>query len=443
MALRSRTGMMLEFCPEPIGGGFEIMKLSREHQEMLDGTKGRGVRKAMEILTAYGDCYDAKRMIPITSVHIAGNYPVLMDEGIEWLEELSEGGTRVTVYTTKNPEMYDFEQAEELKIPMAYQERQRRIDSVLRSLGVVPTYSCHHYLVGNVPRFGDHIAWASSGSQVFANSVIGARSNRDGDHVAIAAAIAGVIPEWGLHMAENRFGEMLIDAGNLDHRHYEPADYKALGWSLGKIVGARIPVIVGLPKDLHIESVKGLLYTLTVTGATGLVHLVGITPEAPEVASAFKGLPPASPEVVATKAHVDKAYDEISSSSERKVDLVIFGCPQCSIQEVQEICGLLGGRKLHPETQLWICTSRWVKTLCERMGLLEELAASGARVVADVGAADGPHIYLREQGIRVVAINSARGSYYAHNLLGMETWFGSTKACVEAGVTGRWEGRGR
>ncbi len=183
---------------------------------MLDGKKGSGARKAMEILVAYGECYNAERLIPITSVHMAGNFPVLLDEGIEWLEDLAQDGTKVSVYTTKNPEMFDFEEAEELRIPKIYQVRQKKIDTALRSLGVTLTYSCHHYLVGNVPRFGDHIAWASSGSQVFANSVIGARSNRDGDHVALAAAITGAIPEWGLHLAENRKGEMLIDVSPLN-----------------------------------------------------------------------------------------------------------------------------------------------------------------------------------------------------------------------------------
>ena len=416
------------------------MELNADQHDMLSGKKGRGARKAMEILTAYGACYNAERMIPITSVHIAGNFTVMMDEGIEWLEDLSKEGTKVSVYTTKNPELYDFEQAEELKVPLVYQERQKRIDTVLRSLGVVLTYSCHHYLVGNVPRFGDHIAWASSGSQVFANSVIGARSNRDGDHVALAAAVTGVIPEWGLHLTENRKGEFLIDVGELNLQDYGPSDYKALGWAMGKVVGGKIPVFVGLPTDLHIEDVKGLLYTLTVTGAPGLVHLVGITPEATTVDAAFEGNPPASPDITVSQDDVDKAYGEISSSSEEKVDLVIFGCPQCSIQEVQEIADLLSGKTLHPETQLWICTSRWVKTLCERMGLVEKINASGARIVADVGAGDGPHIYLREQGVRVIAINSARGSYYAHNLLGMDTWFGSTQACVRAALSGRWEG---
>jgi predicted aconitase len=276
---------------------------------------------------------------------------------------------------------------------------------------------------------------------VFANSVIGARSNRDGDHVALAAAIVGAIPEWGMHIDENRKAEMLIDVEGLPLAKYGPADYKALGWHLGKLVGMRIPALVNLPKDLHIESIKGLLYTLTVTGATGLVHLVGITPEAPTLEAAFGGHPPALPDIVPSQEDVDKAFLEISNSSEEKVDLVIFGCPQCSIQEVQEIASLLNGKKIHPSTQLWICTSRWVKTLCERMGLLDTLTASGVRMVCDIGAADGPHLYLKEQGVRVIAINSARGSYYAHNLFGMDTWFGSTEDCVSSALSGRWEGK--
>jgi predicted aconitase len=417
------------------------MDLSSRQQEMLAGDHGDGVRKAMEILKAYGECYSAERMVPVTSVHIAGNFPVLLDEGVAWLEELARSGARVRVYTTKNPEMYDPEQADEMGVPESFRVRQMKIHHALKRMGVVLTYSCQHYLVGNVPRFGDHIAWASSGSQVYANSVIGARSNRDGDHVAIAAAIVGAIPEWGLHLNAHRTADVLIDVGNLDLNTYEPADYKALGWCLGKRIGTRIPAFVHLPPDIHIEGIKGLLYTLTVTGAAGLVHLVGITPEAPTVEAAFGGMPPSGENIRVSQEDVDKSFEEISSSTSDKVDLVIFGCPQCSIQEIQEIAALLEGRKTHADTQLWICTSRWVKTLCERMGLLEAFNASGVRVVSDVGAADGPHLYLKEQGVRVIAVNSARASYYAHNLFGMQTWFGSTRQCVAAAISGRWEAK--
>ncbi|MEJ2037936.1 MAG: aconitase X catalytic domain-containing protein [Desulfosarcinaceae bacterium] len=417
------------------------MELTTDQKAMLDGERGRGAQRAMEILVAYGDVYDTQRMVPVTSVHIAGNFPVMMDEGIEWLEDLVRDGAKVQTYTTKNPEMFDFEQADELQVPMYFQERQKRIHEALKALGVTLTYSCHHYLVGNVPKFGDHIAWASSGSQVFANSVIGARSNRDGDHAALAAAIVGAIPEWGLHLKENRKGEFIVDAGQLDLGRYGPADYKALGWLIGKKMGTRVPVFVNLPQDMNIESIKGLLYTLTVTGATGLVHLVGITPEAETLEAAFQGRPAPAPEITPTQKEVDEAYLDISTSSDDKVDMAIFGCPQCSIQEIQEIADLLGDRKVHPDSRLWICTSAWVKTLCQRMGLLERLQASGARVVADIGAADGPHLYLKEQGVRVLALNSARGNYYAHNIFGMDTWFGSTRECVDSAVSGKWEGR--
>lgn len=417
------------------------MELTARQKDMLDGKQGEGVQKAMEILMAYGRCYEAKRLIPVTSVHMAGNFPVLLDEGIQWLEDLARGGTRVRVFTTKNPEMYDPLQADEMNIPVRFRQRQGRIHDVLKKLGIVPTYSCHHYLVGNVPRFGDHIAWASSGSQVFANSVIGARSNRDGDHVALAAAITGVIPEWGLHIKENRRADLIVDVGKLNLGSYGPEDFKALGWSLGKKTGAFIPAFVNLPPDLHIEKIKGLLYTLTVTGATGMVHLTGITPEAPDIETALGKNPVNAPIISASPEDVDKAYGEISSSTSDKIDLVIFGCPQCSIQEVQEIAGLMEGKQVHGDTRFWICTSAWVKLLCDRMGLLQTLSDSGVRVVSDVGAADGPHLYLKELGVRVIAVNSARASYYAHNLFGMETWFGSTKDCVLSAISGKWEGR--
>ncbi|MCF8094505.1 MAG: aconitase X catalytic domain-containing protein [Desulfobacteraceae bacterium] len=418
-----------------------MINLETEQKEMLRGSMGPGVSKAMEILYAYGQCYDARQMIPVTSVHVAGNFPVLMDEGIEWLEKLAEDGARVSVFTTKNPEMFDLERAEALNVPTFYQVRQKRIHEVLKKLGIIPTYSCHHYLVGNVPKFGDHIAWASSGSQVYANSVIGARSNRDGDHVALAAAITGVIPEWGLHLTKNRKAEVLVDVGRLDLKNFSTADYKALGWQLGKKIGMKIPAFVNLPANIDIEAIKGILYTITVTGATGLVHMVGITPEAPTLEAAFAGPPPKTPDITVSQNEIDAAYKEISSSSEKKVDLVIFGCPQCTIQEIKEITAMLDGRKLNSETRLWICTSRWVKTLCERMGLLDKLNASGADIVCDIGAADGPHLYLREQGVRVIAVNSAKASYYAHNLFGMETWFGTTRQCVETAVSGKWEGK--
>ena len=188
-------------------------------------------------------------------------------------------------------------------------------------------------------------------------------------------------------------------------------------------------------------NIRGLLYSMTVTGAAGLAHLVGITPEAPTVEVAFGGQPRTHEAIRITRKEIETAYREISTAVDDKVDLVIFGCPQCSIQEIGKVAGLLEGKKIHPETQLWICTSNWCKKLSERMGFLETIKQAGGKVVADVGAADGPYLYLREQGIRTTAINSARGSYYSHNLFGMDTWFGPMEDCIASAITGKWEGR--
>ncbi|HPP06085.1 MAG TPA: aconitase X catalytic domain-containing protein, partial [Syntrophorhabdaceae bacterium] len=359
------------------------MKLTNYEEDLLKGKYGPVLKRCMEILVAVGECYEAESMVPVTSVHIAGNYPVLMDEGVEWLEELANEGLKVKVFTTKNPEMFDFEDFKELNVPERFIEKQLRIDKALKSLGVTLFYSCHHYLLGNTPRFKDHIAWASSGSQVYANSIIGARSNRDGDHVGICAALTGVVPAWGMHLDENRKGQILIDVTNLDFNKLNHADCQALGWQIGKKIGEKTPVFKGLPPNLNIEKIKGLLYTITVTGAIGMVHLVGITPEAPTVEAAFGTEEVKEEPIVISKDEIYKAYGEISSAKDEKVDLVIFGCPQCTIQDIEKAAQLLEGKKVHKDTELWICTSRWCKELSKRMGLIDIIKKAGGRLVAD------------------------------------------------------------
>jgi predicted aconitase len=417
------------------------MQLNKTEREMLSGKQGPGIQKCMQLLVAMGEINDAKRMIPLVSGHMAGKYNIMGEEGVSWVEELVRGGARIRVYTTKNPEIFDFENPDELGVPQKYRDQQYRIDHVLRELGVTLTYSCHHYLVGNVPRFGDHIAWASSGSLVYANSVIGARSNREADHVVIAAGVTGVIPEWGLHLAENRKGEVLINTKNLNLSQLNLADYQAMGWKLGKVLGGKIPVFVDLPPDLSIQVIKALLYSVTVTGSMALAHLVGITPEAPTLEAACGGNGSSLPVVTISNEDIKQAYQEISTAKSDKVDLVIFGCPQCAIQEITEIVQILDDKKVAPGVEFWICTSNWVKNLAKRMGYYEKIKAAGGRIVADIGAADGPHVYLRERGIKTLAINSARGSYYAHNGYGMDTWFGTTRECIETALTGTWQGQ--
>ena len=417
------------------------MELTKTEQEMLSGKQGRGTQKCMQLIAAMGEVSGAKKTVPIVSGHIAGNYSVMGDEGIEWLEDLVKDGAKIKVYTTKNPEMFDFENADELAVPQKVRDIQYRMNQALKDLGVVLTYTCHHYLVGNVPKFGDHITWASSGSLVYANSILGARSNRDACHVVIAAGVTGAIPEWGLHLNENRKGQVIVNTKNLNLAQYNLADYQALGWKVGKTVRDKIPVFVDLPPDLSIQAIKAILYSVTVPGAMPMVHMVGITPEAPTLEAACGGSSASLPVLTVTEDEVKQSFREIYSGKNEKVDLVIFGCPQCAIQEITEIVEILDGKKVKPGTELWICTSNWVKNLAKRMGYDDKIKAAGGKIVADVGAGDGPYIYLKERGIKTLAINSARGSYYSRGIFGMDTWFGTTKECIDTAIAGTWQGR--
>jgi predicted aconitase len=418
------------------------MELTKTEQEMLAGKNGKGTQKCMKLLVTMGEVTGAKKMVPIVSGHIAGNYAVMGDEGIEWVEEIGRDGARLKIYTTKNPEMFDFDNPQELGVPVRVQNIQNRMNAALKTLGVTLTYTCHHYLAGNVPRFGDHIAWASSGSLCFANSVIGARSNRDGDHVVISAAVTGVIPETGLHLTENRKAQVLVSTKNLPLSTFNYAEWQALGYKLGKLVAAKIPAFIDLPQEyMPFSNIRALFYSLTTTGAMPMIHLVGITPEAPTLEAACGGSSKGLDVISITEEDVRQAYREASSAKTNKVDLVIFGCPQCSIQEMTEAVDMLDGKKVAPNTELWFCTSAWVKTLCKRMGYEDRIKAAGGRIVADVGAGDGPFIYLKERGIKTMAINSVRGSYYASNLFGMGTWFGTTEECLKSAIAGTWQGR--
>jgi predicted aconitase len=249
-----------------------------------------------------------------------------------------------------------------------------------------------------------------------------------------------------MHLTENRRAQVLVDSQGLNFEQFTSADYQAMGWHIGKMVEDRVPVFTNLPINIPIQNIRAILYTFPITafaatGAVKIVHMVGITPEAPSLEAAFGGHAQPLDAISINQRDIDIAYENISTSSDEEVDLVIFGCPQCSIQEMVEIAGILEGRKVHPDIELWICTSNWVKTLSKRMGIFEVIREAGGRVVADIGAADGPHLYLRERGIRIVATNSARASYHMHGLFGLKTLFGSTQECVKTAISGRWEGK--
>ncbi|MEM3551116.1 MAG: aconitase X catalytic domain-containing protein [Candidatus Bathyarchaeia archaeon] len=414
------------------------MYLTGEEERMLEGEFGSGVEKAMEILVALGDLYDAERLIPVSSAHMAGNFGVLGVEGVEWLEEFAESGVKAKVFATVNPQCFDFEFWREMVVPEIFRKMQLRIDEALRKLGFKLFYTCQHFLVGNLARKGEHLAWAESVSEVFANSVFGAMTNREGDHSAIAAAVVGKTPEYGMHLPENRVGNVLVDVSQLKLENYTSTDYAAMAYHTGRVVGDEIPVFANLPKSISLQNLLSIAYALPVSGAVPMFHAVGITPEAQTLKEAFGGDKP-DEKITITPSEVENVYEELRMTDEEKVDYVIFGCPHCTLQEIEEIAILLEGKKVHPKVKLWVFTSKATKSYADRMGYSHMIGKAGGLVLADTCPSGGMYTYLKEQGAHVVVTNSVKQVYYSHGLFNMGSILASTENCINAAVKGRWQ----
>jgi len=258
------------------------MQLTLEEMEMHAGVMGLATQKAMQILVALGDIYGAKRLIPVSSVQIAGvSYDNLGEAGLQFLSEMAEGGGKACVLTTLNPAGMDIENWQALGISPDFAEKQMRVLETFNRMGITTACTCTPYLIGNLPHYGEHLAWSESSAVCYANSIIGARSNREGGPSALAAAIIGRTPEYGLHLPENRVPTASF---KVDARLVENSDFGALGKLIGEKIEASkaIPYILGM-QSVTQENLKSFCASLATYGGSALFHMRGITPEANKI----------------------------------------------------------------------------------------------------------------------------------------------------------------
>jgi predicted aconitase len=415
------------------------MKLTDEEKKMLDGLLGTGPQGAMRLLVTLGEIYGAERMIPVSSCHAGGrSYLISGEENIERMNDLHSGGAHFRVFTSTNPCSVDTERWKEMGLPEKLVLNQRRTDEPYLKMGAVPLGSCLPYQLGNLPLPGTHFAWGGSAGATFANSAFGARGNREGSPSVIAAAIAGVTPEYGLHLKENRYGKVLVDLSGLDHSSLTLSDYSAIGSYVGRTLLDKTPVIVGLPKTLSQDQIRFLISPMPTAGAISLCHMVGITPEAPTLEAAFGGKKPESNISVGPK-EIRSSFQKLTTTQREDVDLVCFGCPHCSIPQIREIASLLQNKKIHANARLWVATGSHLKAMAQQMGYVEIIERAGGLVLTDLCVAPGAPFHL-VSGVKTVAINSARGAYFIPGACNVDVLFGDTKDCVQAAITGKWGG---
>lgn len=409
------------------------MYLTKEEELMLKGKSGSAIQEAMEILVAIGDIYGAERMIDISSAHLSSvAYTSSGDTGCRFLERLIERGASFKVITTLNPHSIEHDRWRELGFPQDFAEKQLRTTKAYDRLGALGTYTCTPYLVGNLPRFGEHIAWAESSALSFANSVLGARTNREGALSALAAGIVGKTPLYGYHLDENRGGKILV---KVEADLKGTSDYSALGYTVGEKTENKIPVFANLPHDLKTFELKALCAALAVSGSVAMCHVVGVTPEAPTLEEAFKG-GEAEETLTIDQAELERTYVErCTKAAGADVDWVVIGCPHCTYDELKEIARLLKGKKVREDVKLWVCTSTPIETVARRAGYVNDIENAGGTAMCSYCPAV---TVAKPFGFKTMASNSAKAAFYGFGVVGVDVLFGTLNDCINAAVTGRW-----
>ncbi|HTX53908.1 MAG TPA: aconitase X catalytic domain-containing protein [Candidatus Baltobacteraceae bacterium] len=410
------------------------MFLADAEQRMLDGHDGAPRAQAMAVLSRLGEACGADRMVPIASAHlVASSYQIAGEAGIAIYGDLVAHGARVAVRTTSDPGSIDFARWQAFKTPADYAARQIVIAELLDQMGVIPTWTCTPYTTFNVPRFGEHLGWSESSAVVFANSVVGARTNRLAAYVDLCAALAGRVPYFGLHTDAGRTGDILFEIAPDLAAAFEDHYFPPLGYLVGQVVKDKIPVIRGVP-GATFDQLKAFGAASAASGSVALYHMVGITPEAPTVEAAFRGeaprerIPVGLADITATMAQM--------GGGDGPIDVVGVGCPHASIDQMRRYAAFLDGKRVHANVQLWVCTNTTVEQMARTMGYAQTIERAGGRLMVGTCHNDCP---LAAWGFRRLATDSGKFAYYTPTTVGTECLFAGTDACLQAAVTGKVE----
>lgn len=399
------------------------MRLNDEEKRMLSGQEGEAKKLAMEILTQVGDSMDADSFVEIASVQAMAHFGSLHIAGRDWLEKLACLGGKCCVPTTQDPASIPFSHWKEMGYDEEYAKNQYRLAEAIMKLGEMPKWSCTPYYQGSVPRLGQNIAWAESSAVSFANSVLGARTNRTPAGIAICAALTGRMPRYGLYLPENRRAQIKItvEAGELT-----PLDYNTIGIITGKLAGAKIPAIYGLPQSATNDDLKYLGASAASSGSVALYHADGITPEA-ILTDVFAGKAPEE-EMVITRKDIDDAAEKMTSTGAGEPQLAVVGCPHYSSEEVIRLARMIEGKKVADGKAFWVFTTAETESLMERMGLKAVLEEAGVRIMAQTCLVISPLV----GGYENLITDSGKFASYLPSEHSIKIRYASAEECVKA-----------
>jgi len=421
------------------------VKLTDSEKRMLDGGDGPAIQAAMELLVRYGDVLGAETMADTDNVCGANIYNarqtqlggVTPDDVFAQISLDSPGGfeiPRMRAHSCQLIGPMDTDQWRVQGVPEPVRDAIMDSESYSGRHGIHLLNTCTPYQVGNVPVRGEHCAWMESSAVIYINSVLGAMTNVEGRESAAAAMLTGKIPCWGYHLPENRHAtihvEVTVDVTS-------DRDWGLLGYAAGKVAGETVPVITGIEDTPNLGKLKHFGAAAATSGGVEMYHIPGLTAEARTLEEALGGKPPLRT-VQYGPAEREAAYGRLNTTAtDTDVDLVMIGCPHASLDQIRDVCDLLDDRKVAPGTELWVFTPRAIRLVAERGGYADRLRAAGGVLMSDTCPAMGRFV---PDGARVIVTDSAKQAHYLPAIMGVQGWFGDTRECVDAAVSGRWKG---
>jgi hypothetical protein len=410
-----------------------VVNLTERDRAMLDGALGPAPQFAMSILVRMAEVYGASELMDISQAHIDSTI-YLGEATLDFAERLASLGARVAVPTSLNVSGVDECGWKDWAVSPEWAAKAARQMLAYERMGAVATWTCAPYQTQMRPSFGQQIAWGESNAIAFANSVIGARTERYPDLLDICCAITGRVPAVGLHLTAERAGHLLIRLRGVPAALQRDDQFFAVfGHLVGTLAEDRIPVIDGIVVSPAEDHLKAFAAAAASSGRVALFHMVGVTPEAPTLDAAFQGRAPGQT-IDVTVDDLRAARRELTTADGRELDMVILGSPHFSVAEFRALAPLVAGRRAHPRVKFLVTSSRLMKEEAEKAGVLAPVAAFGAHITLDTCILASP---MLPPAIKTLMTNSAKYAYYAPSLLNTRVTFGSLADCVRSAVEGR------
>ena len=387
------------------------VNLSRSQEALLDGAAGEIPKKAMALLVTLGKMLGARKMIRISSAQVSGvSYLTIGDAGLDFLTEWSGSGASAKVKTTTNPAGMDQSRWREMNVPEEFAAKQIKVMDCFDRMKVCPSYTCVPYLSGNRPRYGEHVSWAESSAVVFANSVLGARTNRESGMSALASAITGFTPAHGLHLSAERRPTCDV---RINQEEMNELECSALGYLIAQKIQTGIPNLVK-SRVMNVDKLKALGASLGAAGAIPMFTQMKRSPKREMI--------------TVSNEDIQNVIRELSR--ENKSEHVCLGCPHLSLGELKHIAELLKGKKT--KKHLWCFTARPIRDHAKRLGYVDCIEKAGGKVFCDTCMVVSP---MREMGVEGTLTNSCKAAHYLPSLSKVEPTLRNLEECIHLAAT--------